>query len=177
MADTEYNYNKVYVKNGCPNEECLREINPEVVYMTIPADWACIYQKLLVAIAQFGEQMLYDCQASCKNVNKNIVNCWHMFAAAIAAHQLGKDKLANTLIKYIDAQLKVIYRDSRCAEFDSMIPMPITEDGKLKALLGCENGVQFYVDLETGELYEKLLDKKAKEGTFTIEDNNLNYNG
>ncbi len=174
MAET--NYNRVHVKGGCGKEECLKEINPEVVYMTIPAEWACVYQKLLVAIADFGEQMLHDCQASCKNANKNIINCWHMFAAAIAAHQLGQDKLAETLIKYIKGQLKLIYRNSRCAEFDGMVPLPITEDGKLKALIGCDEGTKFYVDLETGNLYEEHLKAPESRGVFTIEDNDLNYN-
>lgn len=174
MADTIYN--KVYTKTGNDNEQCLEEIQPELVYMTIPAEWACIYQKLLVAIADFGEQMLADCQASCKNTNKNIINCWHMFASAIAAHQLGQDKLAYTLIKYIKAQLKVVYRDSRCAEFDTMVPLPISEDGKLRALVGCDNETKFYVDLETGQLYEEYLDAQDKKGTFVIEDNELNYN-
>lgn len=173
MADI--NYNKVFVKRGCENEDCLREINPEVLYMTIPAEWACVYQKLLVAVADFGEQMLHDCQASCKNVNKNIINCWHMFAAAIAAHQLGQDKLAETLIKYIKGQLKLIYREARCAEFDGMVPMPISPDGKLKALIGCDEGTKFYVDLETGELYEEYLEKEHSKGVFAIEDNNLTY--
>ena len=51
MAETIYN--KVYTKTGCDKEQCLEEIQPELVYMTIPAEWACIYQKLLVDIADF----------------------------------------------------------------------------------------------------------------------------
>ena len=89
-------------------DQCLNEINPEVVYMIIPAEWACVYQKLLVAVADFGEQMLYDCQASCKEHNKTIINCWHMFASAVAAYQLGKTKLAETLIKYINPHCRCI---------------------------------------------------------------------
>ncbi len=170
---TRTGYNKV-VTNP---RGCTKEIVPELVYMTIPAEWACVYQKLLVAVADFGEQMLYDCKASCKKANKSIVNCWHMFASAIAAHQLGKDKLAETLIKYIKGQLKLIYRESHCAEFDSMIPLPISCDGKLKALVGCDNETKFYVDLETGNLYEHYQDEKNKRGTFVVDNNQLNYNG
>lgn len=171
MADNTYN--RVFTKRDC---KCLEEINPEVVYMMIPADWACIYQKLLVAMADFGEQMLNDCKASCKDVNKNIINCWHMFVSAIAAHQLGKDKLAETLIKYIKAQLRVIYRNSKCVEFDSMIPLPVSDDGRVRALLGCDNDTKFYVDLETGELYEEWKNRRNdSHRTFVIEDNNLIY--
>lgn len=170
MADINYNY----VVTG-PDGQCTKEINPELLYMTIPAEWACLYQKLLVAVADFGEQMLMNCKASCKDTNKSIINCWHMFMSAIAAHQLGKNKLAETLIKYIKAQLKLIYRDSRCAEFDSMVTLPISPDGRLRALLGCDNDTKFYVDLETGELYEEYLEQ-TKKGTFVVDDNgNLNY--
>lgn len=158
-----------------PDFQKFEEINPEVVYMTIPAKWACIYQKLLVAIADFGEQMLNDCKASCKDSNKNIINCWHMFASAIAAHQLGQDKLADTLIKYIEGQLKLIYRNHNCAEFNSAIPLPISEDGRLRALVGCDNGTKFYVDLKTGELYEEYLADRQVNGTYVIEDNDLKY--
>jgi len=155
--------------------QCLDEINPEVVYMIIPAEWACVYQKLLVAVADFGEQMLYDCQASCKDNNKTIINCWHMFASAVAAYQLGKTKLAETLIKYIKAQLKQIYKNSHCTEFDSMIPLPITPDGKLKALVGCGSTTKFYVDSETGELYEEYLEENKTSDSYDIEDDNLKF--
>lgn len=169
----EIKYNRVYVIDEGQQDNPLIEVKPEYVYMTIPADWACTYQKLLVAVADFGEQMLHDCQASCKNANKNIINCWHMFASAIAAHQLGQDKLADTLMKYINAQLKVVYRDERCAEFDTMVPLPISEDGRLKALIGCDNDTKFYVDLETGELLQKY--GKDNNGVFVLDDDNLTY--
>ena len=156
-------------------DQCLEEISPEVIYMLIPAKWACIYQKLLVAIADFGEQMLEDCSASCKSKNKHIINCWYMFASAVAAHQLGKDKLAETLIKYIQGQLKIVYRNSHCAEFDSMVPLPISCDGKLRAFVGCDNETKFYVDLETGKLYEEYLSEDGTKSSYNVEDNNLKF--
>lgn len=126
-----------YQSCGCDCAASSGGTPPEFIYMMIPGEWACVYVKLLAAVADFGEQMLKDCQASCKDNSKNIINCWNMFSAAVAAHQLGQDKLADTLIKYIEAQLKVIYRDTRCAEFSTMASLPISADGKIKAFVGC----------------------------------------
>ena len=163
-------YYKVYTR-GNRSEE-LQEINPEVVFMTIPQEYVCIYRKLLVMLADFGIDLLNDCSATCKGNNKNIVNCWHMFMSAIAMHQLGKEKEANLLINYIKGQISLIYQqDGEHKEFDEMIVLPISEDGLLKSLISCGEDTKFYVDLETGELIQKGLDNNR---VFTIEDNNLN---
>lgn len=138
-------------------------ITPEFIYMTIPAEWACVYQKLLVAVADYGEQMLNDCKASCKDPNRSIINCWHMFSAAVAAHNLGKDKLADTLIKYIKGQLKIIYKGQKCADYDSMVPVSITPDGELKALVKCGDDTEFIVDLATGEQYREYNPEASEE--------------
>lgn len=131
--------------------------------MTIPAEWACVYQKLLVAVADYGEQMLNDCKASCKDPNRSIINCWHMFSAAVAAHNLGKDKLADTLIKYIKGQLKIIYKGQKCADYDSMVPVSITPDGELKAIVKCGDDTEFIVDLATGEQYREYYPEASEE--------------
>lgn len=138
-------------------------ITPEFIYMTIPAEWACVYQKLLVAVADYGEQMLNDCKASCKDPNRSIINCWHMFESAVAAHNLGKDKLADTLIKYIRGQLKIIYKGQKCADYDSMVPVSITPDGELKALVKCGDDTEFIVDLATGEQYREYNPEASEE--------------
>ena len=140
----------VYIKDE-PN--CgLVEIQPEYVYMRIPAEYVCIYHKILVLFAEFGIDMLDDCNASCKDVNKNIINCFNMFNAAIAARQLGNFKLANNLIKYIESQLNIDYKE--LANLDSII-FPVDEQGKIKAIVGCGEKPTFWVDVETGKLWEK----------------------
>jgi hypothetical protein len=143
-------------------EATEEKIYPDFIYMTIPAEWACLYQKLLVAVADYGEQMLGDCKASCKDPNRSIINCWHMFSAAVAAHNLGKDKLAETLIKYIRGQLKIVYRGQKCADYDTGAPVSITPEGDLKALVKCGDETEFIVDTATGELYREYT--QAGEG-------------
>lgn len=169
MADNNQ-YNEVFTKGNYREE--LQEIHPEVLFMTIPAEYVCVYRKLLVMLSQFGIDLINDCSATCKGNNKNIINCWHMFMSAIAAHQLGDDKTANLLINYIKGQIKLLYKQSNEKEFDEMIVLPISKDGLLKSLVSCGGDTKFYVDLETGELLQEKFDENR---VFTIEDNNLEY--
>lgn len=133
-------------------ENNLVEIQPDYVYQRIPAEYVCIYHKLLVLFADFGKEMLDDCVSSCKDRNKHLINCFNMFNAAVAAKQLGNDKLAETLIKYIEGQLNIQYHgDAPCPD----IVYPVSEDGKIKAIIGCGEKPKFYVDEETGKLWEE----------------------
>jgi hypothetical protein len=82
------------------------------IYMTIPAKYASIYHKLLVAMNNFGKDLLDDCGASCKGQNKKIINCWNMFQTACASYQLNTDasiKQADIIIKYVEAEMKLLY--------------------------------------------------------------------
>ena len=86
----------------------LVPIEPEYVYMTIPASWVCVYHRILAMLADYGEDMLKDCKATCTDRNSNVIECFNMFNAAIAARKIGKGKLAETLIKYINAKINQI---------------------------------------------------------------------
>lgn len=128
--------------------------NPDYVYMIIPADYACVYARLLVMLSDLGYEMLQDCAAGCKGSNKNIISCWNMFQAACAAHSLNKTKEANTLIKYIKAQISNIYKGSGVSENLGSVTMPIDENGELYAMVTCGSVPTFEVDVETGLLKE-----------------------
>jgi hypothetical protein len=128
--------------------------NPDYVYMIIPADYACVYARLLVMLSDLGYEMLQDCAAGCKGSNKNIISCWNMFQAACAAHSLNKTKEADTLIKYIKAQISNIYKDSGVSENLGSVTMPIDENGELYAMVTCGSVPTFEVDVETGLLKE-----------------------
>lgn len=128
--------------------------NPDYVYMIIPADYACVYARLLVMLSDLGYEMLQDCAAGCKGFNKNIISCWNMFQAACAAHSLNKTKEADTLIKYIKAQISNIYKGSGVSENLGSVTMPIDENGKLYAMVTCGSVPTFEIDVETGLLKE-----------------------
>lgn len=145
---------KIYIKSDSNSN--LVEIQPEYVYMRIPAEYVCLYHKILIQFADFGVELLDDCQSSCKDVNKNLITCFNMFNAAVAARKLGNIKLANTLIKYIEAQLNIKYNgDIPCPE----IVYPVDEEGKINAIVGCSEKPKFYVDAETGKLWEEHSDE------------------
>lgn len=141
----------------------MTEIQAEYVYLTIPAKWVCVYHKLLMYMADYGKTIIDDCSAICKNANKSILSCWNLFQSALACHTLGKDKEADLFIKYIEKQLEAIYQNSSKDLQINTIPLSISKDGKLKAIVSCskENEVKFYVDAETGILYQEVFDDNS----------------
>lgn len=150
------------------------EVDADVVYLTIPKQYVCVYHKLLVYLADFGENVIKDCKAMCNNNNLYIIQCWNMFQSAIACYTLGLLDKADLFIDYIEAQLDLLYKGTDKEVYCGGSSLPITEDGKLKARVSCaHNGIKFYVDEETKELYEEILSEKQNTPTYTIEDNNL----
>lgn len=129
----------------------LIQIEPEYVYVTIPAEYICVYHRILAMLADYGEDMLKDCKASCTDRNSNVINCFNMFNAAVAARKLGKDKLAETLIKYIKAKINQMYRG---VDNSTSFVFPVDENGQLKAFVSCNERPMFHINPEDGELYE-----------------------
>ena len=129
----------------------LIQVEPEYVYVTIPAEYICIYHRILAMLADYGEDMLKDCKASCSDRNSNVIDCFNMFNAAVAARKLGKDKLAETLIKYIKAKINQMYRG---VDNSTSFVFPVDENGQLKAFVSCNERPMFYINPEDGELYE-----------------------
>ena len=129
----------------------LIQVEPEYVYVTIPAEYICVYHRILAMLADYGEDMLKNCKASCTDRNNNVIDCFNMFNAAVAARKLGKDKLAETLIKYIKAKI-----NQMCRGFDNSTSFvfPVDENGQLKAFVSCNERPMFYINPEDGELYE-----------------------
>lgn len=144
------NLKRVYVRH---TQDSI-EINPEYIYMTIPADYVCTYHKILILLSEYGVDMLNDCQAGCSNQNKSIINCFNMFNAAVAARKLGQDKTAETIMKYINGQLNIIHNYE---EIDTKIVFPVDENGYLKAIVSCGENPTFTIDPETGLLWEKSI--------------------
>ena len=129
----------------------LIQVEPEYVYVTVPAEYICVYHRILAMLADYGEDMLKDCKASCTDRNSNVIECFNMFNAAVAARKLGKDKLAETLIKYIKAKINQMYRG---VDNSTSFVFPVDENGQLKAFISCNERPMFYINPEDGELYE-----------------------
>lgn len=157
---------EVYVKH----ENKTIEVNPEYIYMTIPADYICIYNKILLLLSRYGIEMLNDCQAGCTNKNKSIINCFNMFNAAVAAKKLGLNKEAETIIKYVSGQLKII--NSGEINIPNIV-FPIDEKGQLKAMVTCEENPKFTIDVESGLLWKETIKSNNNGKVYSINDNEL----
>ena len=129
----------------------LIQIEPEYIYVTVPAEYICVYHRILAMLADYGEDMLKNCKASCTDRNSGVIECFNMFNAAVAARKLGKDKLAKTLIKYIKAKINQIYKG-----FDNSTSFvfPIDENGEIKAFVSCGERPKFEINPDDGMLYE-----------------------
>lgn len=165
-------YKKVYVAdNYIPNRanEGEVEISAEYVYLTIPKEYVCTYQRLLVYLADFGEAAIKDCQAACKGHNLYIIQCWNMFQSALACYTLGLLDKADLYIKYINAQLENLYKNSEKELYCGGACLPISEDGELKARVSCDNAEQarFYVDKDTETAYNEYIGEKERGAVYT----------
>lgn len=127
------------------------QVEPEYVYVTIPAEYICVYHRILAMLADYGEDMLKNCKASCTDRNSDVIDCFNMFNAAVAARKLGRDKLAETLIKYIKAKINQMCRG---VDNSTSFVFPVDENGQLKAFVSCNERPMFYINPEDGELYE-----------------------
>lgn len=128
----------------------LREIEPEYIYVTIPADYICVYHRITELLADYGEDMLKDCKASCTDRNSNVIDCFNMFNAAIAARQLGKTKLAETLIKYVKAKINQIYKSN---VDNSEFILNVGRDGDIRAIVHCGETPTIEIDEDDYEDY------------------------
>ena len=152
----------------------LVQIEPEYIYVTIPAEYICVYHRILAMLADYGEDMLKNCKASCTDRNSDVIDCFNMFNAAVAARKLGRDKLAETLIKYIKAKINQMCRG---VDNSTSFVFPVDENGQLKAFVSCNERPMFYINPEDGELYEHKFGNGFEEH-FGLgdEDNNISEN-
>lgn len=127
----------------------LQEVTLEYIYVTIPADYVCVYHDIMQLLADYGIEMLKDCKASCTKRNSNVIECFNMFNAAVAARKLGQTKLAETLIKYIKAKINQIRNGS---ESDTEFTLNIDGEGNIQVYVQCsDNDCKMLADAETIE--------------------------
>lgn len=138
----------------------LQEVQFEYVYVTIPAEYICVYHRILAMLADYGEEMLKDCKATCKDRNSGVIECFNMFNAAVAARKLGKDSLAEVLIKYIKTKINQIYKGK---DNSTSFVFPVDENGQLKAFVSCGERPRFFINPDDGELYEHKFDNGFDE--------------
>lgn len=150
------------------NQEEIQFEEVQYLYLTVPSEYVCIYHKLLSQLADFGLDALRDCNSTCKGTNKTIIQCWNMFQAAIAAKELGKDKEAETLIKYIEAQLELVYAGTENNIYLGGRLYHIDENGYVYGDVSCTTNTRFRVT-EGGKLYQYFLNENSKKSKCEID--------
>ena len=145
-----------------------KEITPEYIYLTVPAEYVCVYHRIMAMLADYGEEMLKDCKAACTDRNSGVIECFNMFNAACAARLLGQDKKAQLIINYIKAKINQIYKGK---DNSTGYVFPIDENGALKAFVSCNDRPRFWID--TDDLF-KQNQGLGYEEEYTIEDENNN---
>ena len=60
------------------------------VYLSIPINYICVYNKLKYLVYNYGIDIIKDCASSCKPKNKTIVECWNLFQLAIINYHNNK---------------------------------------------------------------------------------------
>lgn len=148
-----------------------REVTPEFIYTTIPAEYVCVYHRILAMLADYGEEMLKDCKASCTDKNSGVIECKNMFDAAVAARALGQEKKATLIINYIKAKINQIYKGK---DNSTSFIFPIDENGKLKAFVSCNDRPRFWVNDD--ELYKQNQGLGFEEEYSLEDENNPDYN-
>lgn len=129
----------------------FKQIDLEYVYVTIPADYICVYHRILSLLADYGMEMLQDCKASCSDKNSGVIECFNMFNSAVAARKLGNTKLASLLINYVKAKLNQLYKNK---DNSTSFVFPVDETGHLKAIVSCGERPKFEINPEDGALLE-----------------------
>lgn len=129
----------------------LIEVQPEYLYTSIPREYVGVYHRILAMMADYGEDMLKDCKASCTERNSGVIECFNMFNSAVAARKLGNTKLAETLINYVKAKIEMIYNGK---DNSTSFIYPLDEYGELNAIVSGGDPVKFEIDADKGELYQ-----------------------
>ena len=149
-----------------------KEVIPEYIYLTIPAEYVCVYHRIMAMLADYGEEMLKDCKATCTDRNSGVIECFNMFNAACAARLLGQEKKAILIINYIKAKINQIYKGK---DNSTSYVFPIDENGKLKAFVSCNDRPRFWINEEEdlmkqnqglGFEEEYSLDDENGEGSY-----------
>lgn len=146
---------------------------PEYVYVTIPAEYVCVYHRILALMADYGEEMLKDCKASCTDKNSSVIECYNMFNAAIAARTMGKGKLAETIIYYIKSKINQIYKGNQ--DTPGYV-FPVDKEGRIKAFVSCNDRPKFFINSKDGVLYKKDMGLGVRE-YYSLDSNDKPWEG
>lgn len=108
LARTLISYIKAQLEISCDNLVVFQDSSlDEFVYLKVPVIYQTVFENLLSKMAVWGQELLDDCTASCSGNNKNILNAWNLFQAAIAAYDYGNKVQSDKIVNFIITSLGI----------------------------------------------------------------------
>ena len=108
LARTLISYIKAQLEISCDNLLIFQDSSlDEFVYLKVPVIYQAVFESLLSKMAVWGQELLDDCTASCSGNNKNILNAWNLFQAAIAAYEYGNQVQSDKIVNFIAVSLGI----------------------------------------------------------------------
>ena len=108
LARTLISYIKAQLEINCDNLVIFQDSAlDEFIYLKVPVAYETLFENLLSNMAKWGQELLDDCTASCSGNNKNILNAWNLFQAAVVAYGYGNTSQANKIVNFISTSLGI----------------------------------------------------------------------
>ena len=112
------------------------------VYLSIPINYICVYNKLKYLVYNYGIDIIKDCASSFKPKNKTIVECWNLFQLAIVNYHNNKIDEANNIINNIKNKIDKLYKTLSNIDYNGESDYYIDENGSNKTHIIC-NGYSY----------------------------------
>lgn len=129
------------------------------VYLSIPINYICVYNKLKYLVYNYGIDIIKDCASSCKPKNKTIVECWNLFQLAIINYHNNKIDEANNIINNIKNKIDKLYKTLSNIDYNGESDYYIDENGNNKTHIIC-NGYSYEL-LNLKIKYEFILNSQS----------------
>lgn len=113
--------------------------NKKRVYLEIPINYICVYNKLKYLIYNYGIDLINDCSSSCKPKNQEIVNCWNLFQLAVINYNNNNITDANNIINNIKDKINKLYKTISNIDYNGIDEYYINEEGTSKTKIICNN--------------------------------------
>ena len=96
----------------------MENSNGEILYLKVPVKYKPTYNRLLRAMADFGKDIVINCERNNTSLNNSVITCWNMFQTVLACNELGRDKEAEFYLNYINKQMDIVYKNSIIVEYE-----------------------------------------------------------
>lgn len=119
----------------------------DFLYLKIPNEYSCVYDKLINDLSSLGLKGLVDCKKLSlpDNKIKNLFDSWNMFQIACAAYEVGEVDKADIVLNFINKKMKyccpvIVRKYSKIVYYGDNYGEPTVEE-----ILAGES-VDFFVD-------------------------------